>query len=234
MIQFDINESNELIFFFFFFLFFSIAGGREEYHDWFENDNPADRIFFDLYNKSASFWPSDENLYAVRDGKRVMLLNRIFVLSKTMDDIFPLPGDVLVNPLEMISENGFPLLKPFSQLISQMIDSGIIDKLYTDFLYNVTTLENIRDRSKIVSVSQIVLTMNHLSGAFSAWLLGLVVSFSVLLAELTIAWYGRKQRAKKLWRILRFRYRRVIDMKNGKKKRKVNRNRISGLRNRFT
>lgn len=194
---------------FFFVVFSSIAGGREEYYDWFENDNPEDRILFDLYNYSDTFWPSFENLKDVRDGKRVLLLNRIYVLSKTMPDVFAMPGDVLVNPLEMITERGFPLLKPFNRLISHMIDTGIIDKLYKDFLYNVTVLENIRDRTEIPDTLQIVLTLDHLNGAFSAWLLGLFVSFMVFAAELAIAWCARSRRAMKWCRILKFRYRRV-------------------------
>lgn len=135
-----------------------------------------------------------------------------------MDDVFALSGDVFVSPLEMITERGFPLLKPFSQLISHMTDAGIIDKLNKDFLYNVTILENIRDRSKIPESVQIVLTIHHLNGAFTVWLLGLFVSFLAFLGELAIAWYVRKRRSGKLWRTLRFRYRRVLDMKNVRKK----------------
>lgn len=143
-----------------------------------------------------------------------------------MDSIFPLPGDILVNPLEMITERGFPLLKPFSRLISHMIDAGIIDKLYKDFLYNVTILENIRDRSRIPDTLQIVLTLNHLNGAFSAWLVGLAVSFLAFAVELIIAWHTRTRRAQKLWRILKSRYRRVNNVENGKAKKKINRNRV--------
>lgn len=192
-----------------FFVLSFIAGGREEYYDWFENENPEDRILFELYNYSETFWPSVENLKDVRDGKRVILLNRIYVQSKTMTDIFAMPGDVQVNPLEMITERGFPLLKPFNRLISHMIDTGIIDKLYKDFLYNVTVLENIRDRTEIPDTLQIVLTLGHLDGAFSAWLLGLFVSFMVFAVELAVAWCGRNRHAAKLWRILKFRFHRV-------------------------
>lgn len=201
-----------------FFLIVSFAGGREEYYDWFENDDPEDRILFNLYNYSEIFLPTMENLRDVRDGKRVMLLNRVFVLSKSLDDIFPLPSDILVNPLEMITERGFPLLQPFSRLISHMIDAGIIDKLYTDFLYNVTILENIRDRTRIPDTMQIVLTLDHMNGAFSAWIVGMCISFLAFCAELAVAWYARRRRAKKLWRTLKFRHRRVIDMKKAKQK----------------
>lgn len=192
----------------------SFAGGRGEYHDWFENDNPKDRIFFELYNNSDAFWPSVENLQAVRDGKRVLLLNRIYVLSKSVDNIFALPGDIVLNPLQMISESGFPLLKPFNRLISLMIDTGIIHKLYQDFLYDVTILENIRDRTHIPDVNKVVLTLDHMSGAFIVWLLGMCMSFLAFGGEHMIAWYRRHRRAKKLWRALRFRHRRVIDWKN--------------------
>lgn len=170
-----------------------------------------------MYNNTEEFWPSYENLCDVRDGKRVLLLNRIFVLSETVDEIFPLPGDVTMSPLEMIAERGFPLLEPFSRHISYMIDAGIIDKLYRDFFFNVTILENIRDRTRIPDMREVVLTLNHLNGAFSAWIVGLFLSFLAFGAEFAMAWHARHRRAQKMWRVLKFRYRRVIDMKNVKK-----------------
>lgn len=164
-------------------------GGREEFHDWFENDNPKDEFFFKNYNFSVEFWPLIENLHDIRDRKRVILLNKNFVLSKSIDDIFGLSMNVFMSPIEMICERGFPLLKPFSVLISHMIDAGIIQKLHDDFVYDVTVLENIRNHHKIPELSQTVLTIDHMSGAFTVLFLGIFVSFLILVGEIAIHLY---------------------------------------------
>lgn len=164
-------------------------GGREEFHDWFENDNPKDEFFYKVYNITEDFWPEVGNLEAIRDRKRIVLLNRIFVSSKSFDGVFGLPANVFVSPLEMICERGFPLLKPFSMLISHMIDAGIIDKLLHDFHYNVTILENIRTHHEKAFSKQIVLTPEHMSGAFTVLFLGLSLSFVILVGECAVHWY---------------------------------------------
>lgn len=108
----------------------TFLGGREEYSDWFKNDNPYDRILGTIYNTTEAFWPTVENLNAVTKGERVILTNRLFVLSKSLSRVFPLPFNVFTNQIEMISERGFPLLNRFSNIIARMRDSGIIQKLY--------------------------------------------------------------------------------------------------------
>lgn len=90
-----------------------ILGGLEEYHDLFKNDLPEDAIFMKCFNYSDGFLPTMENIRKVRNGKQVMLLNRIFVLSKSIDDIFALPTNVITNPLEMVAEKGFNFDKHF-------------------------------------------------------------------------------------------------------------------------
>lgn len=135
-------------------------------------------------------------------GHRVILTNRLFVLSKSIHDVFPLPFNVFANPLEMISERGFPLLKRFSHLISFMRDSGIMQKLYSDFLYNVTVLHHIRNREGFVE-TQIVLTLNHMDGAFTLFLLGHLISSIAFVVELIVGTYDRRRRAKRMWRMLR-------------------------------
>lgn len=139
-----------------------------------------------------------ENLIDVKNGKRVILLNRIYILSKSIDDIFPFPGEVFINPLEMISERGFPLLRPFSSLISSMIDGGILNKLYKDFYYNATILENIRNRTRIQMTQQIVLTIEHLNGAFGVLSIGLVASLIAFACEcLASVWWNWQQMKKR-------------------------------------
>lgn len=120
----------------------------------------------------------------VRDGYISILSTRIYILSHDLqDDIFGLPGNVFSNPLEMIAERGFPLIRKFNSLINRMKDAGLMSKIYQDFLYNKTILECIRDREGIADVSQIRLTIQHLQGAFAVVILGLLISFVVFVIE---------------------------------------------------
>lgn len=84
-----------------------------------------------------------------------------------------------------------------------MKDSGLMDKLRSDFIYNVTILEKIRARAINDDHRQIVLTYSHVEGAFSLAIVGLSISCAIFLGELLIAKcmstklfqkYTRKQR----------------------------------------
>lgn len=164
-----------------------IAGGREEYADWFINDNPQDQTISKKYNISSLFQPTLENMKLVRDGRISILSNRIFVLSHDLqDDIFGIPGNVFSNPLEMIAERGFPMIRNFNSLINRMKDTGLITKIYRDFLYNKTILDHIRHREGITDVNQITLTLQHLDGAFAVLIFGLLISFVVFLIEVAL------------------------------------------------
>lgn len=161
-----------------------IQGGREEYSDWFLNDNPLDQVISKKYNMSERFEPTVENMKSVRDGFISILSNRIFVLSHDLqDDIFGLPGNVFSNQLEMIAERGFPLIRKFNSLINRMKDTGLIEKIYDDFLFNKTILDFIHDKKGIADVSQTRLTVQHLQGAFAVLIVGLLISFVVFVVE---------------------------------------------------
>lgn len=174
-------------------------GGRQEYSDWFENDSPYDQILSRLYNTSESFWPTTENLEAVAKGKRVILTNRVFVLSKSIQNVFPLPFNVFANQIEMISERGFPLLNRFSNIIAFMRDAGIIQKLYNDFYFNATVLQSIiRNREGgLFQEGRIVLTLSHMDGAFTLLLFGCSISFTVFCAEIIIDTYNKRRMAQR-------------------------------------
>lgn len=187
-----------------------------ENKDWFDNDNnPYDKKIFKLYDDDLlSFSPTVENLDAVSKGKRVLLISRIFVLSKSVHNIYGMPFNVFANPLEMISERGFPLLRRFSNLIMFMRDAGIIEKLYDNFYYNMTMLHHIRDRLDDEDIeSQIVLTLGHMDGAFTVLLLGLFLCFVIFIVEFIVGTYKRRRRAKRLWKLLQNSWRQVSLMR---------------------
>lgn len=110
----------------------------------------------------------------------------------------------------MIVERGFPLLRRINYLLAAMRDMGIMSKLFVDFNYNMTILESIRELKAHIEASaaagedpvtdvidehlepsknrqdnpEIVLTVEHLEGAFTVHILGLVISASVFMLEL--------------------------------------------------
>lgn len=69
-----------------------------------------------------------------------------------------------------------------------MKDSGLMNKLHLDFIYNVTILEKIRVHATNEDQRQIVLTYSHVEGAFSLAIVGLSISCAIFLCELLIAW----------------------------------------------
>lgn len=116
-------------------------GGRLEYQDWFMNDGKEDGIILQVYNTSDSFQPSTTHLGEVVEGKKIILNSRVHVKSnKHADDIHGLTKNVFSSQLEIIVEKGFPLLPEFNKFIDCMTDTGLITKIYNDFLYNVTII----------------------------------------------------------------------------------------------
>lgn len=105
----------------------------------------------------------------------------------------------------MIVERGFPLLRKINRLLAAMRDMGIMTKLIVDFNYDMNILESMRElKAHIASKDplneafdeqaqhsksrhedpDIVLTVEHLEGAFTVHLMGLTISAAVFLLEL--------------------------------------------------
>lgn len=80
-----------------------------------------------------------------------------------------------------------------------MKDAGLITKIYDDFLFNMTILDHIRQREGINDKSQIVLTLEHLEGAFAVLIVGLIISFIVFVIEIITdsQWFKRYLRDTK-------------------------------------
>lgn len=127
----------------------------------------------------------------VRDGKISILSNRLYVISQDMDDdVFGLPGNVFSNPLEMIAERGFPLMRRLNVLINRMLDAGLITKIYNDFLFKNFVLDFIKQRHRIkVDEGHVTLSIDHLQGAFAVIIVGLLISFVAFLTE--VIWRSR-------------------------------------------
>jgi hypothetical protein len=82
-------------------------GGRMEYEDWFMNDGELDADVLSRYNNSEEFQPTRKNLHGIINGKRVILLSRMFVKSNPHGAfVHTLSQDVFSNQLQMIVERG--------------------------------------------------------------------------------------------------------------------------------
>lgn len=108
------------------------------------------------------------------------------------DQIYDLPGNVFSNPLEMIAERGFPLLHKLNSLINRMKDAGLVMKIYNDFLHTMNLKEGMRMREGATE-NQVVLTVEHLEGAFAILILGYLISGLVFVLELVsvTGWFLR-------------------------------------------
>uniref|UniRef100_A0A8W7PI74 Ionotropic glutamate receptor C-terminal domain-containing protein n=1 Tax=Anopheles coluzzii TaxID=1518534 RepID=A0A8W7PI74_ANOCL len=175
-------------------------GGRLDSEDWFINDFADDRLVSEQYNATSEFQPSLDNLQAVVEGKRSLLMSRLYVRNTKYNGlVHGLSRDVLVTQIEMIMEKGFPLLPKFNRILSNLIDMGIMQKLWSDFLYNVTILDRIRahralSEADIIAASpEVVLTLDHLQSAFALYGIGMCLCVVVFLLEVLskTRWIGK-------------------------------------------
>ncbi|XP_036231699.2 glutamate receptor ionotropic, delta-2 [Bactrocera oleae] len=158
-------------------------GGPDENQDWFENDE--DMWIFERYNDTDLFIPNSVNLRAVKNGKRVLLASRMYVLQDRLaDQIFAFPKNVFSTPLQIITKAGFPLIPDFNWLIGAMRDHGIFQKIENDFHYNNTYLNRISRMRPDFKESTIVLTTDHLKGPFSILIIGIIGGIILFICEL--------------------------------------------------
>lgn len=151
-------------------------GGREEYKDWFSSGTPEDEKISLLYNISDDFLPSGLNLKRVMAGHQAILMSRLFVKSKKYGHhVYSFKSNVFSNQLEIICEKGFPLLSDFNNVISLLKDSGVIEKIYSDALYEMDRKSHATAVDEADEVD-IILTINHLQGAFAILGYGLLIS----------------------------------------------------------
>ncbi|CAO1435958.1 unnamed protein product [Diamesa serratosioi] len=197
-------------------------GGRLETMDWFDNDDEMDQIIFGLYNHSEIFKPSKTSINRIMEGEETILISRLYVQSNEhRNDIFGFSQDMFANHLEMIVERGFPLLQRINEIISSLRDMGLMSKLFSDFNYNMTILQSIRELKKsqhediTEENNDIVLTVEHLDGAFTVYFMGLILSGIVFLLEVLV-------RSRPFIKTKQYILSRVVTKRNRKFKRNIN------------
>uniref|UniRef100_A0A336M0W3 CSON009771 protein n=1 Tax=Culicoides sonorensis TaxID=179676 RepID=A0A336M0W3_CULSO len=120
-------------------------GGRLENRDWFENEDVQDTLIFNLYNVSVFFQPSISTIKRIIRGQLSTILSRMYVKQQNIyvEHVHGLSLDVFSSPVEIICEKGFPLLKEFNKVLSNINDMGLTHKLMNDFEFNTTILQQI-------------------------------------------------------------------------------------------
>ena len=179
-------------------------GGRLENMDWFENGDELDEMIFDRYNHSTAFRPSTSSLRMIKNGEIALLVSKLYVGSnKYRNSVHGIQRSMFANHLEMIVERGFPLLRRINKLLAGLRDNGFMSKLFIDFKFNTTILASIRemkahkdslesemnvmnsfDYEHEVEDPEVVLTIEHLEGAFTIIILGLLVSSCTFILEI--------------------------------------------------
>lgn len=174
--------------------------------------------------KLFDFRPSTKTLKQIKDGEMTLLISRLYVRSnKYRNDVFGLTQSMFANQLEMIVERGFPLLRRINEILATMRDMGVMSKLFVDFNYNMTILASIKelkarqlepeenpqadidlnideDHESKDENPEIVLTVEHLEGAFSILIAGLLASSIVFVLELIFHSKFVRRSLKWLWR----------------------------------
>lgn len=195
-------------------------GGRLENMDWFDNEDELDEMVFDRYNHTPDFRPSTESLRSIKNGEMALLVSKLYVRSNQYrNSLHGITRSMFANHLEMIVERGFPLLRRINEIISALRDMGYMSKLFIDFKYNMTILEPIRemkkhknhvdldtggmnsfdDEHKDEDGPEVVLTTEHLEGAFTILLMGITVSSAVFILEVIVHSKYFRNMIKKLW-----------------------------------
>lgn len=133
--------------------------------------------------------------------------------NKYRNSVHGITQSMFANNIEMIVERGFPLLKRINEILSALRDNGFMNKLFDDFKFNMTILTPIRelransgkgentyeesyDTEEILDSfddeeesdektesPEVVLTIEHLEGAFTIWIMGLILSSSIFVFE---------------------------------------------------
>jgi hypothetical protein len=153
-----------------------------------------------------------------------LIISKLFVGSSVhRHEVFGLTQSMFANHLEMIVERGFPLLRRINEILSALRDMGLMSKLFVDFKYNMTILTPIKEMKEHIdkhensaTVSnagfdedehkkeeenpEIVLTTEHLEGAFTLLLAGLTVSSAFFLLEIIFHSKIFKKITKLIWR----------------------------------
>jgi hypothetical protein len=146
--------------------------------------------------------------------------NRYLTISR--NNLFGLTQSMFANHLEMIVERGFPLLRRINEILASLRDMGLMSKLFEDFQYNMTILTSIREMKARVNKDQpidvmemsfdddqhkdddddpeIVLTTEHLEGAFTLLIAGITASFAVFVLEVIHHSKPFKYMTKWVWR----------------------------------
>lgn len=183
-----------------------LIGGRSENADWFDNDDSLDREIFKQYNLSEEFRPSQESLRRIFNNEVALVASILYVKqTKYRDKIFAFSRPLFSNHLEMLCERGFPLLKRINKILGLFRDAGIMGKLQNDFKFNSTIFIAIKDlvrklkktdeldletlneleeiTGKDTDDGPIALHPDHLMGAFTILILGVVISSFFFILE---------------------------------------------------
>lgn len=156
----------------------------------------------------------------ISNNELALVISKLYVkTTKYRFKIFGFTEPLFSNHLEMLCERGFPLLKRINKILGVFRDAGIMSKLQNDFQFNSTILIAIKElvevlnregsldleilneleeiTDKDVDDGPIALKPEHLMGAFTILIFGIIISsFFFLIEQITNTNYFKKIYAK--------------------------------------
>lgn len=186
-----------------------LIGGRSENVDWFQNDDDLDMEIHRRYNFTEPFHPSSEALTRIANNEMALVISKLYVKqTKYRDKVFGFTEPLFSNHLEMLCERGFPLLRRINSILGVFRDAGIMSKLQNDFIFNSTILIAVKELVEILNregeldadvLNQleeftekedhdgpIALKPEHLMGAITILILGIIISSLFFIIELIV------------------------------------------------
>ena len=156
----------------------------------------------------------------ISNNEIALVISKLYVKqTKYRFKIFGFTDPLFSNHLEMLCERGFPLLKRINKILGVFRDAGIMSKLQNDFQFNSTILIAIKELVEVLNQKgaldldilneleeitdkddddgPISLKPEHLMGAFTILIFGIIISTFFFVIELiTNTKYFKKFYAK--------------------------------------
>lgn len=170
-------------------------GGRAYVKQFFEDPKyDAELVVYNKYNcltKDATmdFWRD-----MVANGKAISILGKQYLMyyykkpELTNPDgtskVYYLENEAFVNTYQIIFSKNFLLKKYFDDVIEKLVLAGLIEKWKDFYIYQYNSRE--RKSINMNLQSNIVLTLNHLQGAFLIMIFGHVLAICVFAIEVFI------------------------------------------------
>lgn len=125
--------------------------------------------------------------------------SRTYISSTGENLVYWTKEDIVSYPIEMIMVKGYPLQGRINQIIHRIVEAGLLSKWAEDLLSKNTKISSKHPKTIEGSKNDVILTLNHLEGAFILLLIGLSVAGIIFICELMYFKYLNSKKANILY-----------------------------------